>query len=455
MVSNVNNDLSIETIVRKSLNYLEKTNPDDIVIFGTDQVQFQLRFSKNNILVSKRWASLDLDLYYVNDNKIAATKISDIASLKTVFKALDELISFGKAIPPKEDYGGIAEGPFKYKPVDNLYDKRLLDFKDYAVDHVEQGINEAIAAGAINNAGVLQWGITTQYLYTNHGVENEQRYTNVEFLIRSFLEPTESGQGLSVGRMLNSLDSAQAGREAGTIAKLSRGGKSTKGGTYNALFSPTVVADIVAQTISGANPFSIEIGQSWLRDKIGKKIGSELFTAHDDATVSNGLRSRRFDAEGVPSQKTTIIDEGILKNLIHNTSTAKKTGTKSTANAGLIVPQNTNLIIEPGTHTFDELISESKNPTVYVTSNWYTRTTNAVEGVFSTIPRDGMFLIEKGEIQKPIRELRISDSFPNLVKNIVAIQNKTRQIKWWLEVTIPTFAPAMLIENVNFSTGTR
>ncbi|MFX0086899.1 MAG: TldD/PmbA family protein [Candidatus Hodarchaeota archaeon] len=448
-------DLTINTILEKSLAYLEKTNPHDVIIYGNDTTNYQIRFSKNDILVNKRWASKSVGFFYVKDKKIAATQISDISSLDAVFKALDELLIFGRALPPKEDYYGIAEGPFTYQSIPDIYDKQIIDFADLAIDRVEEGLNAAIEVGTKHSAGILQWGYSKSQLLTNHGVDVEEKTTNYEYLIRSFLAPTESGQGMSVGTMLNTLDTHQAGENAGEIAVLSKGGKSGEDGIYNALLSPTVVADIIAETTRAANPFSIEIGQSWLKDKIGEKVASDLYSASDDATIPNGFGSRTCDAEGVPSQNTSILENGVLKGLIYDTNMAKKYGTKTTSNSGLVGPQNSNIIIEPGSHSFDELIRECKKPTIYVTSNWYTRTTNAAEGVFSTIPRDGMFLIENGEIKKPVRELRISDSFPNLVKNIIGVQNKTRQIKWWLEVTTPCFAPAMLIENVNFSTGTR
>ncbi|MHA1975238.1 MAG: TldD/PmbA family protein [Candidatus Hodarchaeales archaeon] len=453
MTSTVNENLY--SIVDGAVSFLEKTNAEDIIVFGQNQTNFQLRFSKNEITVSKRWANLGIQVYFVKDKKISATFLSDLSSMDAVTKSLDELIAFSKALPPKNDYGGIAEGPFEYKEIKGLYDKKIQDFSSRSVDYVEAGINSAMNEGALLSAGILEWGYTKQFMKSNHGVELEDQSSYYQFLIRSFFEATESGQGLCVGRMLDTLDVEQAGKTAGEIAKMSVGGKPVKGGKFNALLSPTVVADIVARTISDANPFAIEIGQSWLRDKLGEQISSEKFTAWDDATIPNGFNSRIADAEGVPSQKTTIIEKGVLKNLIHNTSTAKKAGTVSTSNAGLISPQNSNIVISPGTYSFDELIEECREPTIYVTSNWYTRSTNAAEGVFSTIPRDGMFLIENGKIKRPVRELRISDSFPNLIKNIKAIQNKTRQIKWWLEVTTPTFAPAILIENVNFSTGTR
>lgn len=448
-------ELELGTVLEKSLIFLEKTNPEDVIVSGSEQVNYQLRFSRNEIIVSKRWANIELTFFYVKDKKMAGTEISDITSLDSIYRALDELVTFSSVLPPKEDYGGIAEGPFEYKFIPDLYDPQIVDFSDKAVDLVEQGFNAAIESGAKHSAGILEWGYSTKMLLTNHGVNTTETTSRFEFLIRSFLEPTESGQGMSVGRTLSTLDTIQAGQNAGAIAFQAKGAKPGKSGVYDALLSPTTVADIIANPVIVANPFTIEIGQSWLKDKIGEKISSDFLTTYDDATIPNALGSRQADAEGVPSQRTLIIENGVLKNLIHNTSTAQKVGAATTANAGIIVPQNSNIMIEPGTFSFEEMISECKKPTIYVTSNWYTTTTNAAEGVFSTIPRDGMFLIKDGEIQAPIRELRISDTYPNIVKNIVAVQNKVRQIKWWIEVTTPTFAPSMLVENVNFSSGTK
>ncbi len=295
MKSEKTNSLTLAEIIDKSMMYLEKTNPEDLIVYGSDTIRFQLRFSKNDIIVSKRWANVEVGFFYVKDKKIAATDISDISSMDAVYKSLDELITFGQAIPQKDDWGGIASGPFQYKKLEGLYDPDILDFHEKAVDQVEQGLNAAMEQGAKNSAGTLLWGYTRNKIQTNHDVEFEAQSSNFEFLIRSFLEPTESGQGLCVGRMLNTLDTQQAGKTAGEIAYQSRGGKPGVPGKYNALLSPTVVADIIGATITGANPFNIEIGRSWLKDKIGEKVASENFTAYDDSTVPNGIRSRFAD----------------------------------------------------------------------------------------------------------------------------------------------------------------
>ena len=81
---------------------------------------------------------------------------------------------------------------------------------------------------------------------------------------------------------------------------------------------------------------------------------------------------------------------------------------------------------------------EPLRPTIYITSNWYLRFTNQLEGTFSTIPRDGMFLIEKGEISQPIQKLRIADNLLRMYANIEVLGKTARQVQWW-EVETPMF----------------
>lgn len=448
--------MELHEIVEKTVAYLEKNGQiDDAIVTADSSLVNQIRFSKNQIIVSKSWQEIDLSIFLSKDKKVATTSITDLSSIDNIYRSLDDLLAFTKSLEPNKEYYGIAEGPLKASETPDIYDPKLKDFFQIAVDKLDSALNIAMEEGAKDSAGTLDWSMGNIYTKTNHNIEMEEKSSRYQFVIRSFVSPTESGQGLSVGRMLNQMDMTQAGQNAGYIANASRGGKPGKGGTFNALLSPTVVADIVARTPDGANPFNLETGNSWLNDKLGEQLASEHFTVHDDGRMKNGWGSQIVDDEGVPTQRTTIFEKGVFKGLIHNTNTARKYGTESTGNAGVLFPRNMNLVFEPGDYSFDEMIKECKKPTIYVTSNWYTRTTSAIEGVFSTIPRDGMFLIENGEIQKPIRELRISDSYPNLIKNITGVQNKLRQIKWWVEVVTPTFAPAMLIENINFSTGTK
>ncbi|MFX0094798.1 MAG: metallopeptidase TldD-related protein, partial [Candidatus Hodarchaeota archaeon] len=159
--------------------------------------------------------------------------------------------------------------------------------------------------------------------------------------------------------------------------------------------------------------------------------------------------------EGYPRGKTTLVEKGVLKAFIHNTSTAKRAETTTTGNAGIVTPQTHNIVFELGSQSFDELLAECSKSTIYVTAAWYLRYTSQREGLFSIIPRDGMFLIENGEIKSPIRELRISGNMIEMLQNVVAMANDQRQVRWWDETPGPVFVPHTLIKDVTFTSGTR
>jgi len=118
----------------------------------------------------------------------------------------------------------------------------------------------------------------------------------------------------------------------------------------------------------------------------------------------------------------------------------------------MLLPNTSNLVFDNGDRTVEELL-ESSRPTIYVTSNWYTRFQNYQSGDFSTIPRDAMFLIEKGQ-KKPIKNLRISDNSLRMFSNISALGNDRRQVYWW-EVETPTFIPSMRIKDCRLTAATQ
>ncbi|MFQ5819748.1 MAG: TldD/PmbA family protein [Candidatus Heimdallarchaeota archaeon] len=447
--------VDLEHLAQLALSKAEELGMDDAITNAQRILSYQVRFANDQIVVTKRWSDTSLNIFLVKNKRIIASELMDIEP-EALEASIENLAKFVRSMQPNEEYRGITEGPFTYPTLEGLYDKTLAELGENSIDLVEAAINAALAEGAKRTAGVFLYSIMDQFLTSNKSVEAQAQVTNFEFRIRAFVDETASGQGLAVGRLLKTLDAEAVGSEAGQIAKLADGGKAGVPGRYNAIFHPAVAADIIAANATAANPFAMEAGTSWLQNKVGTKIGSELVSVTDDAHVPNGLGSALFDAEGHPTQKTLIIEKGTLKGVIYNTSTARKAGTESTGNAGLVSPSNHNVVFEPGGHSFEELLEracEGGNQAIYVTNCWYLRYTSMLDGTFSVIPRDGMFLIEKGEITRPIRELRISDDMLTMLANVDAMENQTTQIRSW-EVDTPTFIPTVLVKDVNFSAGT-
>ncbi|MEK6835796.1 MAG: metallopeptidase TldD-related protein, partial [Nanoarchaeota archaeon] len=214
-------------------------------------------------------------------------------------------------------------------------------------------------------------------------------------------------------------------------------------GKYDVVFSYMPMAALLNEIMNAASIFEVEAGLSFLANKLNKKLGN--FTLIDNGTLENGFNSSKFDSEGVPSQCNFVIKNGVLKTYLHNTSTAKRYKTKTTVNAGLIAPVPNNIILQGKKGNVFGI-----KRGLYITNVWYTRYQNHLTGDFSTIPRDGIFLIENGEITKSLKNLRVSENFNNIMKNISLVSKQNKQLKSW-EANTPVITPEVLIKNVNIT----
>jgi PmbA protein len=184
-------------------------------------------------------------------------------------------------------------------------------------------------------------------------------------------------------------------------------------------------------------------------NRIGQKVAPEIVTLKDNPAAYS-MSNRTFDDEGVPTKETTIIDHGVLKAYLHNASTAKMFKTETTGNAGLPYPNPWNIELVAGDRSKDELFRDMKRG-LYLTNTWYTRFQNHAKGDFSTIPRDGIFLIEKGKIKQSLKDLRISDNTLTMLNNITAISKERQPVHWWAEADPPSLSPYVMFKDVHLT----
>src|SRR5437867_276051 len=130
--------------------------------------------------------------------------------------------------------------------------------------------------------------------------------------------------------------------------------------------------------------------------------------------------------------------------------TAGEVRTRRTGNAGLVAPDPHAISVKPGDRSRDEIFSEVKDG-LWLTNTWYTRYQSYVTGDLSTIPRDGIFHIRKGEVVEAWKDIRLTDNLLHLLKNIVALGDEPEQMMWWGEVSIPNFVPYAVIKDVGIT----
>jgi len=422
----------------------------DVVADLVGYERTMIRFSNNEITVSKTYRERVVTIFLMIEKQRAGLTMP-LRSRRRLELGAKRLVRMAKTAPPADVYAPLPQGPFSY-------DESILGSAtarmspDRFVDFVQEAVSGARETGAEKVAGSLTATRAKTHKATSGRVEAIQEKTSLEISVRAFASDIASGHFVSIAQDEDGFRPDEAGRMAGQIATASLNPNVCAPGRYTAFLGPLVFADLVNQVGILSSAFVVDAGQSFLIDKIGSDVACQEFTLSDDPTLRRTYGATAFDDEGIPTRKNTIVENGVLKTYLHNSTTAKKFKTETTANAGHVEPHPWNLVVEPGNKTFEELLTGISNG-IYVTNDWYLRYQNYQTGDFSTIPRDGMFAIKDGQIENPVRELRISDNMLRIFKNVRELSRSRFWIKWW-EVEVPTLTPYAVIEDLNFTKST-
>ncbi len=438
-----------EQIIKEAL----KLGVEEAAVVINSSLSRQVRFANNKITISKTWDSLEASVLIVKEKKQVICAVSEF-SKGNIERTLEDSLKMMKLIDPVEKYVKLPP-PSSYKQVRNCYDSKIANLASEAGDIVEKAINASLNEGAERTAGTLKIEARNIYLATTSEVEAEYKSTAIILDLRAIANKDAEGHGNTCATNLNDFKPEKAGSEAGRDAVLSLNSKTLKEGKYDTVLGRAAVGTLLDYLTLASSAFYVDAGYSFFANKIGKKVASKKLTIHDIGNLPGGLNSIKFDYEGYPTRKTTIIKEGKLNTFLHNRITAKKFNTESTANAGWIIPRSWNLVIEPGKREYNELIEEIKRGLI-IKNTTYTRFQNYAQGDFSSIPRDGVYYVEKGEIKHAVKGLRLSENMINLMENIEGLTKEREQtLHWWMEMQTPILTPIIYAKNLHFTKPTK
>ncbi|WP_048189884.1 TldD/PmbA family protein [Methanobacterium sp. SMA-27] len=238
------------------------------------------------------------------------------------------------------------------------------------------------------------------------------------------------------------INPVQIAEKACKIAKDSRNGKPIETKDFPVILDHHAASGLVATFSSALNADNVQRGRSVFADKIGKEVVSSSLSIYDDGTLEGGLQSAVCDGEGTSSQKTPLIENGLLKNFMYDIYTSKKGGVESTGNGmrssygDVPAVGLSNFILE-----FGDIkdISEIDNG-VLVTDILGAHTANPISGDFS-VEAMNAFKIENGELKHPIKKAMLSGNIFQAMKTASAGSAEVRKIG-------PFVLPTILIENL-------
>lgn len=234
----------------------------------------------------------------------------------------------------------------------------------------------------------------------------------------------QSGMALSYKRYINELNPEAVGCEAARQAMLLLGAKSISPARTTVILSPYVAANFLSVLVPSFSADFVQKGKSMLQGKLGEKVISANLSIIDDGTLNNGIATAPIDGEGVPTQRTQLVDRGVVKSYLYNSYTAARDGARSTGNGirnsfkSVTDVGPTNVFIEAGDKDPETLVSELDNG-FYITSVMGLHTANPISGDFS-LGASGVW-IRDGRFAHAVRGIAIAGNILELFSKVEAV----------------------------------
>jgi PmbA protein len=427
----------LQQLAQDVLNRALKAGATDAeaVVYEGDEFGAKVRLGQVETL--KESGSRAVGLRVFIGQRTASTSSSDF-SRESIERLVDGAITLAKIT---------SEDPFAGLPEPEEFGKLEGDLKLYFDDVNELPPSERIeiarraeaAAMAydtrIQNSGGADFDTATSHkiLMNSRGFTGEYRRSYCDFSVSPIAVDEKGGMQrnywYSISRTAKKLESPEAiGQEAArrTLSRL--GARQVKTQKAPVVFSPEISRSIIGNIFDAANGDAIYRHATFFADMLGQQVAGANVTVVDDGTMIidgiGGFGTSPFDGEGLPSRRTVLVENGILKNYVMNTYTARKLGMKSTGNASRGLAGNPgigagNFYLEPGTQTPEQIIGDVKSG-LYVTETMGFGV-NLVTGDYSQ-GASGVW-IENGELAYPVEEITIAGNLKDMYRNITAIGN--------------------------------
>ncbi len=218
-------------------------------------------------------------------------------------------------------------------------------------------------------------------------------------------------------------------REAIDKALRARNPIALDAGDYTVLLEEYAVTDLLDfLNYLSFSALAVQEDHSFMKGKLGEQVMGDRVTIWDDGAAADTI-ALPFDYEGVPRQKVTFIENGIARGVVYDTATAEREGRQSTGHSlpapNTAGPFAMHMALAPGCTPKSEMI-KSVARGIWVTRFWYTRVVHPMRVLITGMTRDGTFLIENGEVTRPVRNFRFTTSYLDALNNVRAIGDTTK-----------------------------
>jgi PmbA protein len=426
----------LESLAAEAVSLAMKAGASDAEAVAREGDEFSVNVRLGQVETLKDSGSRGLGLRVFLGHRSASTSTSDLTP-EGIRQLVDGALALAK-VTEEDPFSGLPEtGEFGALTGDlRLYDEDVYSLA--GAERIEWARRaEAAALGAdprITNSdgGSFDAATGRKVLVNSRGFCGSYRssYAGVSAapLAQDANGAMQRDGWWSGARRLKDLDSPESiGQEAARRTLRRLGARRVPTQRVPIIFAPEVAGSLVGSVFEAASGDAIWRSASFLAGRLGEQIAVPTLTIIDDSTMllptgMGGFGTSPFDGEGLPSQRTVVVEKGLLHNYLLNTYTARKLGMKSTHNAsrGLAGAPGIgcgNLFVEPGLLSPDQIIGDVPSG-LYVTSLMGFGV-NVVTGDYSR-GATGLW-IENGQLTHAVEEVTIAGNLAEMLMNVTAI----------------------------------
>ena len=395
---------------------------DAILLSGTS-LSVERRLGRTEKPEQSEARDLGLRVFVGRRSAVVSSSAADPAG----FAALAERAVAMARVVPEDPYGGLAEQASAPEPT-------ALDLADPAAPDATALVARASAAeeaalavsGVTNSEGAeASYSRSDVALMTSAGFAGQYSRTS-----HAVVAVALAGAGVDMQRDYDSAssvhladleDAAGIGHMAGTRAVARMNPRRARTARLPVVYDPRVSGSLLNHLTAAINGATIARGTSFLKDMLGQAVFAAGIQVHDDPRRLRGLRSKPFDAEGVPTAARAIVQDGVLTTWLLDSRSARQLGLRSTGHAvrgtsGPPPPAPTNLFMAPGTLSPTALMADIREG-LYVTE----LIGMGVNGITGDYSRGAAgFMIRDGVLAEPVAEITIAGSLPAMFRELMA-----------------------------------
>lgn len=423
---------------------------DQAEIYGERSDILSIDLEREEVKKMKHVKSTGIGVRVVISNKIGFSYTTALENAR-IEECVEHAIKQARVSEHDPYFSGLPEpasSKHSYEKPEKTFDKRIVDLlgveggSEDAIEYCKEmltGMKEYEVRKGVRctpTEGSFAAAFDETYILNSEGIETSDTGTYVSAGITVVAgedsdEETSGSEG-KVSRMLGDMDFGWIGGEAVKMAVDSLGGKRLKTKAIPVVLSPRAVQSLLAYTlIPQLSAENVQRKQSPYHGKKGEEIASEIITIIDDGTMPSGVNSRKMDGEGVPSQPTHLLENGVLKNFLYDSYTAGKDGVESTGNAirsfdNLPTPGATNFIINAISKASKEEIIGEIREGLFINDVIGAHTASRASGDFSVVAQNA-YGIKKGDLF-PVKQVMVAGNMQEVLKRVEMIGTDTRQI---------------------------